>query len=221
MPENRRLDTIALNDLPRVHGAVVATARSSDEIRQPWIRVDKRSLDLERGPFVHSMAVDDVGNIEPGPPYFPDAPQLVVWIISPYLLANVREHPIALALTDLEGLPVSRVYEPIDVRLELFSDARRERIRLLVHLVPRYRGNRLTRFRPNYSAIQCIENVPAGRLFLDRHPLVTRAGIGHSLDDAHVTHAIFKTRMGANPAFRFHRGEEIFLHPPFALQLRR
>ena len=77
-------------------------------------------------------------------------------------------------------------------------------------------------FRPKYSAYRADSKCRRGReLFLDRDPLVARAGIGHGLDDAHVTHAIFKTWVGANAAFRFHRGEKIFLYPPFALQFRR
>src|SRR5438128_443092 len=51
----------------------------------------------------------------------------------------------------------------------------------------------------------CIELTGANELLLNRDPFVGRAGVGHGLDDAHVTNAVFETRTRANAAFGFHR----------------
>jgi hypothetical protein len=55
-----------------------------------------------------------------GKAYFPDALYLVVELVAFQLLlqANMRKHAIALSLPDIEGLPVSRVNESVNVGLE-------------------------------------------------------------------------------------------------------
>ena len=70
-----------------------------------------------------------------------------------------------------------------------------------------------------YSACP-FYNKRVEELFLNRDPLVARARIGDGLDDPHVANALLEIRARPNPALRFHRGEKIFFHAPFAFQFR-
>jgi hypothetical protein len=55
--------------------------------------------------------MNDMGDFESGQAYLPDAPNLVVEIITFEILlgADVREDAIALTLPDIEGLTIPRV----------------------------------------------------------------------------------------------------------------
>lgn len=51
-------------------------------------------------------------------------------------------------------------------------------------------------------------------------PLVPSTRIGDGLDDAHVANEILEIGMRANPAARFHGGDEIVFDVPSALEFR-
>jgi hypothetical protein len=66
------------------------------------------------------MAMNNVSHLEASKTYVPDALQFVREFITikTLLSSNMGEHPISFALSNVESLAVSRVDEPIDVRLE-------------------------------------------------------------------------------------------------------
>jgi hypothetical protein len=64
----------------------------------------------------------------------PIRPQLVVGIVLFNLLPDVREDAIALPFADVEGLPIARVDEPVDIGLELLLHTERERMDFFGHL---------------------------------------------------------------------------------------
>jgi hypothetical protein len=73
--------------------------------------------------------MDHMRNLESREPDLADAPQLVVELVALeglLLGADVREEPIASALTDVERLAVSRIDEPIDVGLQRARNIRWE-----------------------------------------------------------------------------------------------
>jgi hypothetical protein len=67
------------------------------------------------------VAVDHVRHLEAGQADLVDALELVVIVIplDALLGMNMSEHAIATALADVEGLAVSGVDQPVDVRLQL------------------------------------------------------------------------------------------------------
>jgi hypothetical protein len=64
-----------------------------------------------------------MSDLETGKANLPYALEFVVEVIAfeAFLGADVRKDAIAPALPDIEGLPVSRVDEPVDVPLQLGS----------------------------------------------------------------------------------------------------
>jgi hypothetical protein len=76
--------------------------------------------------------MNDMTDLEARKAYFPDALYLVGQIVALQVLlgADVREHAIAPALPDIEGLPVSRVNESVNVGLELACYVCRKRFNL-------------------------------------------------------------------------------------------
>ena len=67
-------------------------------------------LDLEGSLVIHSMAMNDVSNLETGKVYCPNAFDLVVEVIAFQVLLNtdVGKHTVSPALPDIESLPVAQ-----------------------------------------------------------------------------------------------------------------
>ena len=72
--------------------------------------------------------MNHMSDLEPGKAYLPDAFNLVVEIIAFEALhrADVGENATALPLPNIEGLPVSRVDESVDIPLQFASYIWRE-----------------------------------------------------------------------------------------------
>jgi len=104
-----------------MHGAIVAGARTAGNVCEAGVGIHKRGLDLERRRLIHSMPVDDVGDLEAGDADFADALELVTEVVAvlAQLIVDVRKDAVALALADVERLAVARVNEPVNVGLEL------------------------------------------------------------------------------------------------------
>ncbi len=132
MLEHGRLRRVATNDLLSVHGPILGTAGSSDDIGEARVCVHQGSLDLERRRLIHTVAMNDVGNFKPGETDLPDSLEFVVdlVILKALFAADVREDAIALPFFHVERFAVPRVDEPVDVRLELLRHLRRERLSL-------------------------------------------------------------------------------------------
>ena len=95
---------------------------------RPRVRVHEGSLDLEGCPLIHTVAMNDVGNLKPGETDLPDALELVVDIVvlKTFLAADAREDAIALPFSHVECLAVAGVDEPVDIRLELLRHPRQK-----------------------------------------------------------------------------------------------
>ena len=104
-----------------MHRAVLVATRTTNDIGEPWIRIYERRFNLEGGHLIHTVAVDDVSHLKARKANLPDALYLVVDFIALQILfgADMRKHTIALALSDIEGLPVSGVNQPVNIEFEL------------------------------------------------------------------------------------------------------
>ncbi len=122
------------DDLHRVHRAKLVATHAAHFVREAWIRVHQRRLDLEGPRIVHAVAVDDVGHLEPRQPYPPDPSHPVVKIVAldALLAPDVGKYPVTPALPDVKRLAVARVDEAVNVRFKAFDDLGRKRFSVLV-----------------------------------------------------------------------------------------
>jgi hypothetical protein len=125
--ERGRFSLVPADDLRSVHRTELGGAMSACDVRQTGVGVHQSGLDLVCGPVVQPVTMDHVGDLESGQSDVANAFELQVRIVVTNLLANVREHPVALALADVERLAVPRIDQPVHVGLELLRNFRWER----------------------------------------------------------------------------------------------
>src|SRR4051794_11129358 len=114
-----------------MHCAEVARAISGGDVREPRISIHERSLDLKRCGTVHPVPMNHMSGLEASETDIANPPQLVIEFVAVEILlaADMGEHTVTLTLPDVERLAVSRIDEPVDVRLESLRNAGRERVR--------------------------------------------------------------------------------------------
>ena len=125
MAEDRLLRRKFFDDLTGMHCTEFAAPMTAGFIVEAWICVDQGRFDLIGRWLIHSMAVDDMGNLEASALDFPDATHLVGDVIAitvcAYVPSNVIEHSIRLSLSYVKSLAVSRVDKPIHVEFKLLD----------------------------------------------------------------------------------------------------
>ena len=113
---------------------MVASSTASD-IGETRIGIKERRFHLQRGLFLHPMAMDDVGDIESSNTYFADALQPDVEFVPFNLGPNMGEDAVTLALANVERFAISRINEAIHVSSELGCHASWKRLDF-VHVSP-------------------------------------------------------------------------------------
>lgn len=114
--EYRRLGGIPPHDLLRVHRPKRSAPDAARDVGQPGIRIQQRSLDLQRRSLVHPMPVDHVRDLEPCEMDIANALQLATRVVSVDVLADVSEDAVVVSLANVKSLAIPWIDESVDVR---------------------------------------------------------------------------------------------------------
>jgi hypothetical protein len=121
VPKYRGFGSVPTDNLLGVHGAKIGASRSAGYVGEARIGIDESRFDLAGRLIVHSMAMDDMSDLEASQANFSNAFELIIDLIAFQVGFGtyVRKDPISPAFSNIERFTVSRINESVNVRLQL------------------------------------------------------------------------------------------------------